>query len=182
MSDSPDVTPDTDYGVRRRLPKLLCVIGLGGIAVGAVLFSGLAPVMVAGATAIIWWRASTPVAIAALTLGLAGSVSPLTAPVQFGTSVGVLTTVGVPIIVLAVGMSLLMVGSWLASGTEPLLAGGWTLLPLAVGWLCLGVSVVLDTALWLVLAACGTLTLIGANAISQITAYRLTTEMQGQYE
>jgi len=158
-----------------RRAQAVGVGGLASIAVGGALLDGPLPLVVALVTAVVWWRLSTPIAITTLTVGLVAVVPPVAPLVQFGTTVGTVVALGVPVAAFGAGTALLTVGSWLAAGTEPPLAGGWTLLPLAGGWLCIAGAVLADTPLWIILAVCGGLTLLGANAITQLTDHRLST-------
>lgn len=176
MSVPPVDAADSTVPARRdRRAQAVGVGGLASIAVGAALLDGPLPLVVALVTAVVWWRLSTPLAITTLTVGLVAVVPPVAPLVQFGATVGALGAVGVPVVAFGAGTALLTVGSWLAAGTEPPLVGGWTLLPLAVGWLCIAGAVLADTPLWIVLAVCGGLTLLGANAITQLTNHRLST-------
>lgn len=158
-----------------RLPAVISGAGLAGITAGTALIEGWLPVGVALGTAIVWWRTTTPLALAAVTIGLTAAIPRVTPAIQSGVSVTALANLGVAVVLIAVGMGLLTIGSWLASGTTPPLAGGWTLLPLGVGWLCVGGAAVAGVALWVVLAVCGGLTLFSANAITQLTDHQLMT-------
>ena len=157
------------------LPTFVSSAGLASLTVGAMLVEGWFPVGVVLVTALLWWRTTTPLALTGLTIGLAIVLPPALPIIQFGGSMGTLSSFGVPIVAFAGGMGLLTVGDWLASRTIPPLAGGWMLVPLGVGWLCVSAAVVADISLWLVVASCGGLTILSANAITQLTDYRLTT-------
>ena len=172
MSESPTAR-EAAVSVRRdRRSQLIGGGGLVSITVGTAMLDGWLPLVVALATAVVWWRASTPLALTTLTVGLVAVVPPIAPLVQFGTTIGTLLSLGTPLAALAIGTALLTIGSWLSAGTTPTLAGGWTLLPLGVGWLCVAGAVLADTPLWVVLAAAGGLTLLGANAVSQLTDHR----------
>jgi hypothetical protein len=142
---------------------------------GAGLIDGWLPLSVAVVVAILWWRTTTPIAITALSVGLVAVVPPITPAVQFGTTMATLSNFGAPIVLIAGGMSLLIIESWLTPRTARPLESGWILLPMGVGGLCIVGAVWADASLWLLLAVCGGLTILGANAVSQITAYRLPT-------
>jgi len=157
------------------LPRLLSSAGLLSIMTGAILIDGWLPLSVAVVVAILWWRTTTPIAITALSVGLVTVVPPITPAVQFGTTMATLSNFGAPIVLIAGGMALLVIESWLTLGTARPLEGGWILLPMGIGGLCIVGAVWADAALWLLLAVCGGLTILGANAISQITVYRLPT-------
>lgn len=176
MSATPDharsrnEAPFTD-----RFPAVVGGAGLASLTVGAVLIEGWLPVGIVLVAALAWWRTSTPLALTVLTIGLTVVISPLFPAIQFGGSMAIISTLGVPLVAFAGGMGLLTIGSWVASGTVPPLAGGWMLLPLGVGWLFIGAAVAAALPLWLVVVSCGGLTVLGANAITQLTDYRLTT-------
>lgn len=157
---------------RDRRSQFIGGSGLVSIAVGTAMLDGWLPVVVALATAAVWWRVSTPLALTTLTVGLVAVVPPTAPLVQFGTTIGALLSLGTPLAALAVGTALLTIGSWLSAGTTPTLASGWTLLPLGIGWLCVAGAVLADTPLWVILVVSGGLTLLAANAISQLTDHR----------
>lgn len=157
-----------------RVQIAVSAVGLGSITVGTWLIGGWLSVSIALGTIIVWWRTTTPLALAALTIGLTAVLPATTPPIQFGVSVSALAAHGIAVVVLVSGMGILTIGSWLRIGTTPPLAGGWMLLPLGVGWLCVGGAAAGGGALWIVLALCGGLTMLGANAITQLTEYRLT--------
>ena len=156
-----------------RLPAVVGSVGLASLTVGAVLIDGWLPVSIALVTALMWWRTTTPLALTVLTIGLTAVIPPIFPAIQFGGSMAVISALGVPLVAFAGGMGLLTIGSWVASGTVPPLAGGWMLLPLGVGWLFVGAAVAAALPLWLVVVSCGGLTVLGANAITQLTDYRL---------
>jgi hypothetical protein len=158
-----------------RFPAVVGGVGLASLTAGAVLIEGWLPVGIVLVTALVWWRTTTPLALTVLTIGLTVIIPPVFPAIQFGGSMAMISTLDVPLILFASGMGLLTIGSWVASGTVPLLAGGWMLLPLGVGWLFVGAAVAAALPLWLVVVSCGGLTLLGANAITQLTDYRLTT-------
>jgi len=157
------------------LSLLLSGVGLLSIMTGAALIDGWLPLSVAVVVAILWWRTTTPIAITALSVGLVAVVPPITPAVQFGTTMATLSNFGVSIVLIASGMALLVIESWLTPGTARPLLGGWILLPMGVGGLCVVGAVWADATLWLLIAVCGGLTILGANAISQITAHQLPT-------
>lgn len=157
-----------------RFPALVGGAGLASLTIGALLIEGWLPVGLVLVTALVWWRTTTPLALTVLTIGLTVVISPILPVIQFGGSMATILTLGVPLVAFAGGMGLLTIGSWLASGTVPPLAGGWMLLPLAAGWLFVGAAVAATLPLWLVVVSCGGLTIFGANAITQLTDYRLT--------
>lgn len=158
-----------------RLQTVISGAGLISIVAGGLLIEGWLPVAITVGTVLVWWRTSTPLALITLTVGLTVAVPSVVPPAQFGASMMTVSSIGISIVILASGIGLLTIGSWLTLETTPPLAGGWMLLPLAVGWLCVGGAAVAGVALWVVLAVCGGLTLLGANAITQFTEYRLTT-------
>ena len=176
MSATPDdarsrkEVPFTD-----RFPAVVGGAGIASLTAGAVLIEGWLPVGIVLMTALVWWRTTTPLALTVLTIGLTLVIPPIFPAIQFGGSIATISTLGVPLVAFAGGMGLLTIGSWVASGTVPPLAGGWMLLPLSVGWLFIGVVAAADVPLWLVVVSCGGLTVLGANAITQLTEYRLTT-------
>lgn len=174
MSKAPTDPASESTASRRRSRQIIEGSGLVTIVIGTAILDGQFSILIALTTAVVWWRLSTPLALATLTVGLVAVVPPVAPLVQFGTTISAVTILGVPGIAIAAGTALLTIGSWLAAGTEPPLADGWTLLPLAVGWLCVGGAVLADAPLWLVLAVCGGLTLLGANAITQVTDRRLS--------
>lgn len=162
--------------------SLIDVSGLIAIFIGAGLLDGWLPLVVGMVTAVVWWYTTTPLALAVLSSGLVAAIEPITPVVQSGASMGSLATLDTPIVFIAIGVGLLTVGSWPTLRPVLSMANLWTLLPLSVGWIVILTGVVADIPLWLVLAICGGLTVLAANAITQLTEYRLKNEQTDSYD